>query len=94
MVCEYAVPTVGAVSVVDASVMTGQICSVTACEPWQPLASLARTVMVVAGEAEAVGVPLMTPVLAFNVKPLGSVPLMTVHELYGPTTPLPTSVCE
>jgi hypothetical protein len=35
----------------------------------------------VAGEAEAVGVPLMTPVLALRVKPAGSVPVVTVHEL-------------
>ena len=34
--------------------------------------SLTRTVRVVAGEAEAVGVPLITPVLAFNVNPAES----------------------
>ena len=61
--------------------MTGQICSVMAREPWQPFASFTRTVIVVAGDAEAVGVPLMTPVLALSVKPAGSVPAVTVHEL-------------
>ena len=81
MVCEYAVPTVAVASVVGANAMTGQICSVIAREPWQPLASLTRTVMEVAGLAEAVGVPLITPVLAFSVRPAGSVPLVTVHAL-------------
>ena len=60
--------------------MTGQICSVMICEPWQPLTSLTRTVMLVAGEADAVGVPLMMPVLALSVRPAGSAPLVTVHE--------------
>ena len=61
--------------------MTGQICSVIARDPWQPFASFARTVIVVAGLAEVVGVPLMTPVPALSVKPAGNVPAVTVHEL-------------
>ena len=81
MVCEYAVPTVAVDSVVGENVITGQICRVIAREPWQPFASLARTVIDVAGLAEAVGVPEMTPVLAFKVRPAGSVPLVTVHAL-------------
>ena len=35
-----------------------------------------RTVMLVAGEAVAVGVPLMMPVLALSVRPVGSVPVV------------------
>ncbi len=61
--------------------MTGQTCNVTACVPWQPLASFTRKVIVVAGLAEAVGVPLMTPVVALSVSPAGSVPAVTVHVL-------------
>ena len=61
--------------------MIGQICRVMARELWQPLASLTRKVMLVAGEAEAVGVPLMTPVLALRVRPAGSAPLVMVQVL-------------
>ena len=63
------------------SEMIGQICSVTTRVPWQPYASFTRTVTEVEGLAEAVGVPLMTPVLALRVKPAGSVPLVTVQVL-------------
>ncbi len=81
MACEYAEPMTGGVSVVGASVMTGHTCSVTARVPWQPLASFTRTVIVVAGLAEAVGVPLMTPLLALSESPAGSVPAVIVHVL-------------
>ena len=80
-VCEKAVPTVGVGNVAGVSVTTGQICSVMVRVPWQPLASLTRKVRLVAGEAVAVGVPLITPVLALSVKPAGSVPLVSVHAL-------------
>ena len=73
--------------------MIGQICSVTTCEPWQPFVSFTRTVMDVAGLAEAVGVPLMMPVLALSVRPAGRVPLVTVQELYGAVPPLALRVC-
>ena len=94
IVCEYAVPTVAVASVVGENVITGQICSVIARDPWQPFASFTRTVTEVAGLAEAVGVPLMTPVLALSVNPAGSVPAVTVHELYGETPPVAVRVCE
>lgn len=81
MVCEYATPTVGVVSVAGASETTGQTCNESVCDPWQPLASFTRTMMELAGLAATVGVPLMTPVLEFSVRPVGSVPLMSVHEL-------------
>ena len=61
--------------------MTGQTCNVMAREPWQPLASLTRKVMLVAGLAEAVGVPLMTPVLVLSVSPAGRVPAVMVQVL-------------
>ena len=79
IVCEYAVPTVGVGNVAGATVTTGQICRVMARVPWQPLASLTRTVMVVAGEAATVGVPLITPVSALSVRPVGKVPAVRVH---------------
>ena len=87
-------PTVAAVSVAGESVTTGQICSVMACVPWHPLVSLTRTVMLVAGEADAVGVPEITPVLALRLKPVGSAPVVMVQELYGATPPDAVSVCE
>jgi hypothetical protein len=75
------VPTVVVASVVGENVTTGQIWNVIARDPWQPLASFTRTVTEVEGLAEAVGVPLITPVLALRVRPAGSVPAVTVHEL-------------
>jgi hypothetical protein len=42
----------------------------------------------------AVGVPLITPELAFTVRPGGSVPLETAQLLYGGTPPVAASVCE
>ena len=80
-VCEYAELIVPFGNVAGVSVTTGQTCSVMEREPWQPLTSLVRTVMLVAGEAEAVGVPLMTPVLALSVRPVGSVPEVMVQAL-------------
>jgi hypothetical protein len=61
------------------TVMTGQTCKAMTCVPWQPLASLTRTVMLVAGLAAAVGVPLMMPVPAPNVRPAGKVPAVMVQ---------------
>jgi hypothetical protein len=43
--------------------------------------------------AVAVGVPLITPVDAFNVRPPGKVPEVSVHA-YGVVPPLATNVCE
>ena len=74
-------PTEGVGRIAGDNEITGQICSVTTCVPWQPFTSFTRTVMDVAGLAEAVGVPLITPVLAFSVRPAGKAPLVTVHEL-------------
>ena len=59
--------------------------------PWQPKVSLTRTVIEVAGLAAAVGVPLMMPVLAFNVRPAGNVPAVIVHVPYGPVPPVAVS---
>ena len=59
----------------------GTFTDVIARDPWQPLASFTRTVTEVEGLADAVGVPLITPVLALSVRPAGSVPAVTVHEL-------------
>ena len=42
-------------------------------------ASFLRSVKLVA--LELVTVPEITPVLEFSVRPVGSVPLMSVHEL-------------
>ena len=78
MLCEYAVPMVGVGRVVGVNAMTGQICSVTARVAWQPLASFTRTVIVVAGLAEAVGVPLITPVVALSEAHDGKVPEITL----------------
>lgn len=41
-----------------------------------------------------VGVPLMTPVAAFSVKPAGSDPLLTVQLLYGGIPPVAPNVWE
>ena len=81
IVCEYAVPTVPVAGLAGDSVTTGQICSVMFCVPWQPLASLTRTVTLVAGDTVAVGVPLTTPVLALSVNPAGNVPAVIVQAL-------------
>ena len=48
--------------------------------------------MLVAGEAEAVGVPLMMPVLAFRVSPAGRVPAVMVQVPYGAVPPVAVSV--
>jgi hypothetical protein len=61
--------------------MTGQICSVIACVPWQPLASFTRMETFTPRLFAVVGVPLMTPVLALSASPAGSVPLVTVQVL-------------
>ena len=60
--------------------------------PWQPKVSLTRTVMLVAGLAAAVGVPLIIPVLAFNVRPAGRVPAVIVQVPYGAVPPVAVSV--
>ena len=75
-----AVPTV-AVVLMACSASTGQICSVRFRVLWHPFASVTRTEIGVAGEAEAVGVPESTPVVAFSVKPAGSVPLVIVQAV-------------
>ena len=42
---------------------------------------------------DAVGVPVIAPVLAFNVSPDGSVPVVTVH-VKGAVPPVVAKVCE
>jgi len=40
------------------------------------------------------GVPEITPVELFSVRPVGSVPTVTVHEPYGGVPPVAASVIE
>ena len=79
-VCEYVELIVPLGRLDGDSEITGQICSVTAWEPVQPFASVVRKVTLVPLPFAVVAEPLMTPLLAFNVRPAGSVPLVTVHE--------------
>ena len=81
------VPTVAAGIAVGLTVIAEQICKVMTCVPWQPLASLTRTVNEMAGLAEAVGVPLMMPVLALSDNPTGSPPEVIVQLEYGAVPP-------
>jgi hypothetical protein len=41
----------------------------------------------------AVGVPEITPVLAFSANPAGKLPVLMLH-VYGATPPLAANVCE
>ena len=75
-----AVPTTPAARVLGLTVMTGQICTVIACVPWQPAASVTLTVTLEPGDDTAVGVPEITPVELFSVRPEGRLPLMIVQE--------------
>ncbi|CAJ0822895.1 hypothetical protein LMG18101_05255 [Ralstonia flaminis] len=57
--------------------------------PVPVLLSVARTVKVL--EPSAVGVPETTPVLAFRLRPAGSVPLDTAY-VYGAVPPVALKV--
>jgi hypothetical protein len=57
------------------SVGASLMAKVTARAPWQPLASVARSVTLLL--LGALGVPLTTPVAGLSVNPAGSVPLAT-----------------
>ena len=72
-------PTVPVVSVAGVTLMTGQTCAFIIAETWQPLASVARTVMLAPVVLANVGVPEITPVLLLSVRPLGRVPAVTAQ---------------
>ena len=73
---EYGVPMVSVLFNVE-SVSTGQIFKVIGRVPTHPRASVAVKVSEVPAPVLVVGVPLITPVEALNVRPEGSVPLVS-----------------
>ncbi len=92
-VWEYATPTsppgrdvvvmVGSAAIVMDRVATGEM-----------LPRLSLTVTPNDGAPAVVGVPLMTPLVAFRDNPAGSDPLLTVQLLYGGVPPLAPRVWE
>ena len=75
-VWEKAVPTAGVLSVAGPTVTVGQMgVKELASVPMHPFESVARSVKLTA--LELVTVPESTPVVAFSVRPAGSVPVAT-----------------
>ena len=58
-----------------------------------PLASVIETVKVWV-DAEELTVPLITPVVPFSVRPVGSEPCETLQLLRGAVPPVSVKVCE
>jgi hypothetical protein len=78
-VCEYGVPTTAAVKGEAVVIETEAITVRPSCVEALPNELVALTVNVKV--PEAVGVPPMTPVAAFNVNPVGKVPPVTDHVM-------------
>src|SRR5512146_2791252 len=65
----------------------GATVSVSACVSLAWVVAESRTCTVKPNEPDALGVPETTPVVAFKVRPAGSVPLL-IDQVYGVTPPV------